>query len=213
MKMIVFGATGEVGRRICQEARRRGHEVTGVVRRTSRLELLPAGVAGMVLDANDSEGVFAAIAEHDLAASALRPPRGSEADLPLLTQQILKAAWRAHKRVLIVGGAANLLLPDASGHTVLSAPDFLPKSHRAIAAASLSQYRICAEDRATDWVYFSPPPQLVPGVRTGRYRRGSDVLLVDEAGESKISMEDFAVAMLDEAEAPEANVRRITVAY
>ena len=100
-----------------------------------------------------------------------------------------------------------------SGHTVLTAPSFLPDSARPIAEASYAQYLACTADRDADWVYFSPPAMLTPGRRTGRYRRGSDVLLVDDGGESKISMEDFAVAMLDEAETPTPNVKRITVAY
>lgn len=213
MRIIVFGATGEVGSRIVNEALQRGHSVTGVVRDESKLHLLPAGVVGRLLDVNETESVASAIAENDLAISALRPPGGEEAQLPVLTKSILDASRLSNKRVLVVGGAANLLMPDDSGHTVLTAPNFLPESVRPIAAACYSQFMVCNTAVDADWVYFSPPAMLQPGERTESYRRGLDVLIVDEAGDSRISMEDFAVAILDEADSPTKNLRRITVGY
>lgn len=213
MHIIIFGANGDVGSRIVNEALRRGHAVTGVVRSKRKLELLPKGVVGHVLDANETDDIEAAIADVGLVVSALRPPSGEEAKLPALTQSILDAARKSKKRVLVVGGAANLLMPDDSGYTVLTAPDFLPESVKPIAAACFAQFRACSAADDVDWVYFSPPAMLRPGKRTGYYRRGSDTMIVDGAGNSVISMEDFAVAILDESEAPAENVRRLTVAY
>lgn len=54
---------------------------------------------------------------------------------------------------------------------------------------------------------------LEPGDRTGQYRLGTNALVVNERGESRISMEDFAVAMLDEAENPKHIRRAFTVGY
>lgn len=213
MRIIVFGATGEVGRRLVDEALRRGHDLSAVVHSASKLDRLPAAATGVVLDAKDTEASAAAIARHDLVISALRPPEGREDELPTLTQSVLEAAGASDKRVLVVGGAANLFLPDRSGHTVLTAPGYLPDSVRPIAAACFAQFMVCVADRRARWQYFSPPASLSPGHRTGRYRRGVDVLLVDDAGESKISMEDFAVAVLDAAEATSPEPRRVTVAY
>ncbi len=213
MKIIVFGATGDVGSRVAEEALLRGHEVTAVVRNENKLDRLPRATSVRVLDVTDTKAVARAMAGHDLAVSALRPPDGRETDLPELTKSVLDAAAESKTRVLVVGGAANLLMPDMSGHTVLTAPNFLPEAVKPIAAACFTQFAYCvAEDRA-DWTYFSPPAMLEPGQRTGHYRRGSDILLVDEAGHSKVSMEDFAVAMMDEAETPTENVKRVTVAY
>ncbi|MEO1136807.1 MAG: NAD(P)H-binding protein [Pseudomonadota bacterium] len=213
MKIIVFGSTGDVGSRIAKEARRRGHEVTGVVRDEQKLDHLPDGVVGRLLDVNDAKGVAAAAAGNDIVISALRPPEGEESTLPALTKSILNSVHHSNKRVLIVGGAANLLMPNDSGYTVLTAPNFLPDSVKPIAKACFSQFMMCGENEDVDWVYFSPPALLRPGVRTGQYRRGSDTLIVDKSGASQISMEDFAIAVLDEAENPRANVRRVTVAY
>lgn len=213
MRIIVFGATGDVGSRIVNEALLRGHSVTGVVRDESKLNLLPSGVVGRLLDVNEAEGVASAIAENDIAISALRPPDGEEKILPVLTKSILDAARKSKKRVLVVGGAANLLMPDDSGHTVLTAPNFLPESVKPIAAACFVQFKVCVANEDADWVYFSPSAMLRPGERTGRFRRGSDTLIVDDSGNSAISMEDFSIAILDEAETPRENVRRVTVGY
>lgn len=211
-RLLVFGASGQVGRRVVAEAVRRGHQVTAVVREGSDVEPLPTGVESLTLDARDRARVAMAMAEHDVAVSALRPPDGQEPELVGLTRSVLDGAADAQRRVLIAGGAANLLMPDGSGHTVLSAPGVLPPTVRAIAEASFAQYMACVAHPDADWVYFSPAAMLGPGERTGRYRRGGDVMLVDDAGQSEISMEDYAVAMLDEVEHPTSNVRRVTVA-
>ena len=213
MKIIVFGAAGEVGSRIIQEALLRGHAVSAVVRNENKLDRLPKGVLVHVLDVTDTKAVTQAMAGHDLAVSALRPPEGEEMNLPELTKSVLNAAAESKTRVLIGGGAANLLMPDMSGHTVLTAPNFLPKAVKPIAIACFAQYAYCVAEDSTDWTYFSPAAMLESGKRTGNYRRGSDILLVDEDGQSKISMEDYSVAMMDEAERPTANVKRVTVAY
>jgi len=213
MKIIVFGATGDVGSRVAKEALLRGHDVSAVVRDENKLDRLPRAASVRVLDVTDTKTMAQVVAGYDLAISALRPPDGREKELPELTKLVLNAAAETKIRVLVVGGAANLLMPDMSGHTVLTAPNFLPEVVKPIAAACFTQFAYCVADDQADWTYFSPPAMLEPGRRTGHYRRGSDILLVDEAGHSKISMEDFAVAMMDEAETPTENVKRVTVAY
>ncbi|MEM7428965.1 MAG: NAD(P)H-binding protein [Pseudomonadota bacterium] len=213
MKIVVFGATGDVGSRVVQEALSRGHSVTAVIRDGNKRDRLPSGASVRVLDVNDGNLVIDALRGQDLAVSALRPVEGQEHLLPDLTRGLLEAAARTGTRLLIVGGAANLLMPDGSGHTVLSAPGFLPDEVRPIASASFRQFEACATRNDADWTYFSPPALLQPGERTGRYRRGTDILLTDDEGVSKVSMEDFSVALLDEGERPSPNNRRITVAY
>lgn len=212
VRLLVFGATGQVGSRVVAEAARRGHRVTAAVRSAEDRERLPRGVASVVLDARDRDRVAEVIAEHELTVSALRPPDGHEGAMVELTRSVLDGAGQSQRRVLIAGGAANLLVPDGSGHTVLTAPGLLPEEARPVAEASFAQYMACVNHPDADWVYFSPAAMLGPGERTGTYRRGGDVMLVDEAGESAISFEDYAVAMVDEIERPAENVRRITVA-
>jgi len=213
MKIIVFGARGDVGSRVVLEALSRGHQVTGVVRRADQGSSLPPGVVATVVDVQDTVAVSKAMHGHDLAISAIRPREGAEASLPELTRSILEAAEAANIRVIIVGGAASLIVPGTNGHTVLTAPGFLPEDVVPIAQASQAQYELCQADNRADWIYVSPPAMLTPGVRTGQYRLGADELLVDEDGQSHISMEDLAVAMMDEGEGVHRHRARFTAAY
>lgn len=212
MKIVVFGARGDVGSRVVAEALSRGHDVTGVVRKQDQIQSLPHSVTPCVADAQDTQAVAEIMADQDLAISALRPADGQEQMLVAVTRSVLSAAAVAEARVIVVGGAASLKLADDSLVTVLTAPDFLPEEVVPIARACQAQYELCvAEDRA-DWSYLCPPALLVPGGRTGSYRKGSDVLLTDANGTSRISMEDFAVALIDEAETSSHTRARFTVA-
>ncbi len=212
MKIIVFGARGDVGSRIVQEALARGHQVTAVVRSATQRSDLPLAVDTVVADVASRAQVEALMVGHNLAISAVRPPDGQEALLAPLTRSLLDAALRSRTRILIVGGAASLQMPDDKSTTVLTAPGFLPDAVVAIARACQEQYELCIAEHRVDWAYLSPPAMLTPGVRTGNYRLGSDVLLIGPDGSSAISMEDFAVALIDEAEAPRHSRSRFTVA-
>ena len=92
-------------------------------------------------------------------------------------------------------------------------PRYLPVAARDVAQASMDQYKLCVAEKRVDWTYMSPPASIFPGTRTGSYRLGTDVLLIDAHGDAKISMEDFAMAILDEVEQPTHHRARITAAY
>lgn len=213
MNITVYGAAGNVGRRIASEALARGHTVTGVVRAKAQFDKLPINVSPCAIDISDSRQLAPTLKGQDLIISALRPPEGQEDSLVALTRSVLNGAAAAGVRVLLVGGAARLRLPERNGETVLSAPNFLPSSVVAIARACQAQYELCLNETRVDWSYLSPAAILEPGNRVGRYRLGTDSLVVDESGVSRISMEDFAVAILDEAERPKHIRRAFTVGY
>jgi putative NADH-flavin reductase len=63
------------------------------------------------------------------------------------------------------------------------------------------------------WTFASPALTMSPGERTGIFRIGGSVVIRDDEGESRISMEDFAVALVDELEDPQHIGRQMTVAY
>jgi len=213
MKITVFGAAGEVGSRIVSEALTRGHEVTAVVRNPTQFHKLPQGVMACAGDAGIVDDVVRLTAGQDLVISAVRPPTGNEALLAPITQSILNGAAQSDIRVLVVGGAASLKLPGQGDTTVLTAPNFLPEEVINIARACFAQHEMCNANQNANWTYLSPPAMLVPGTRTGVYRLGSDELIVDIDGLSQISMEDFAVVLLDEAEHPKHYRTRFTAAY
>ncbi|ASR37291.1 NADH-flavin reductase [Prauserella marina] len=213
MRIIVFGATGNVGGRVVAEAVRRGHRVTAVVRSVERASVLPGEVAVAVGDVSDPDAVATLSEGHDVVVAATRPAEGREQELVAMTRALLAGSAKAGTRLVVVGGAAGLVVPGTGGRRVLDDPRYLSAGYRDIALACLAQFDVCAEAEGTDWTYASPPAALVPGQRTGRYRRGGDELVVDDEGSSVISLEDFAVALLDEAETPRSRGARFTAAY
>ncbi len=214
MKLIVFGATGDVGRKVVAEALGRGHSVTAVARASASLGDSSGNVAWVDADLLAMpERAGELIAGHDAAVSALRPPQGQEPHLVDLTRAVVDAAAANGVPVFVTGGAATLKLPAGDGHTVLSAPGFLPDAVRPIAEACAAQQALLDSIAGVRWRHLLPPPMLIDGPRTGTYARGTDTLVADERGVSRISYADFAVAMIDLVENPEAAPPRTTVGW
>ena len=213
MKIIVLGASGEVGCRLVAEAASRGHGVSAVSRREPSPGTHDPSVTTVIRDVESAGDLEEVIADHDLVISALRPRDGHEPKLVPLTAAVVLAAQAAGKRFIVVGGAAPLRVPDTPGHTVLTAPGFLPESVVAIATACQQQHDWVVPQLGELGAYLCPPAMLTPGTRTGSYRVGDDALVTDDDGNSHISMEDFAVAAIDEAERASHTGRRFTVGY
>jgi len=210
MRILIIGSTGNVGRRVVTEAQNRGHDVSVMVRQLDKKNKIKFdGINRLVGDAASADDVERCSQELDIVISAIRPKQGQEHELVQLTRQVMKGALKANVRVLIVGGAARLRVPEQDGQTVLTMPGFLPADVLDIAKACQAQFDMCVTDRGTNWTYISPPAMLMPGERTGTYRQGTDQLVVDDNGVSGISMENFAVALIDEAE----NGRYIRTAF
>ncbi|MEU8796739.1 NAD(P)H-binding protein [Spirillospora sp. NPDC048819] len=207
MRVLLIGATGMIGRRIADEARRRGHEVTGVTR---------SGNEGTAkAEAGDTEAIAALAEGHDAAVLSVPPPRdGSETTGPLLaiTRGVLDGLRRAGvRRLIVVGGAGSL--EAAPGVRLVDTPGF-PAMYKNEALAAAEQLGVVrAEAGDLDWTYISPAAVIEPGDRTGAFRLGGDRLLADADGNSAISAEDYAIALVDELEKDDAVRRRITVAY
>ncbi|WP_055478625.1 NAD(P)H-binding protein [Sphaerimonospora mesophila] len=210
MRISVFGATGNVGRRVVAEAVSRGHEVTGVALNAAAFADLPPGVEGRVGDATDLDAVLPLITGRDLVITATCPAPGNENELVTVAHTLLTACAKTGTRLLLVGGAGSLAV---EGGGILMNEVGYPAYLRPIALACIDQLAACRADTVVDWAYLSPAKLLVPGERTGRYRIGGDDLLVDADGDSRISLEDLAVALLDEAERPRHHRMRFTVAY
>ncbi|MER7767291.1 NAD(P)H-binding protein [Kitasatospora sp. NPDC096140] len=213
MRITVFGATGNVGSRVVAEAIARGHEVTAVVRDPAKPHGLPSAVTLAVADARNPEDVTRVTAGQDAVITATRPVPGSEHELAVATEGLLAGVAGTGVRLLAVGGAGNLVVPGTDGTTLVETPGF-PAEIRPIALACGEQFDLYrAADADVDWTYLSPAALLEPGVRTGRFRLGRDELLLDADGNSAISMEDLAVALLDEVETPAHRRARFTAAY
>ena len=207
MKIAIIGATGYVGSKLLAEALARGHHVTAIVKNPGVLQS-HANLSGRGVDATDSQALAAATAGHDLVISAFNPAIDEDGAGTLAIIDGVKRSGVS--RLLAVGGAGTLEI--APGQRVVDQPDFPAewKQGSLRTAHFLDQLR---QEQALDWVFLSPAAMLVPGERTGNYRVGADQLLSDANGESRISLEDYAVAMLDEAERPRHSRQRFTVAY
>ena len=200
MRITVLGATGMAGTAVVNEALRRGHEVTAVSRR--RRHQGGAHLTSCLLDVTDVEGVAGLLEDSDAAVVALRPPAGHESDLVRLTTAVLDAASRSRTPLLIIGGAAPLSSPTDPSTLAIDDPTIVPPAWRDVAQASLDQFRACQAHSYKGWVYLSPPAIFAPGGATGSYRRGTTMLLRDARGQSRISPEDLALAVVDELEHP-----------
>jgi putative NADH-flavin reductase len=211
MKINVLGATGMVGSRVVTEAVGRGHQLTATSRRVATHDL-PPGATAVAIDVTDIDRPAESLAGSDAVVVAIRPPRGCEATLPGLTDGILKAARTSRTRVLVAGGSGPLRSPHNADLLVLDDTTYVPSAWRPIAKASTDQLQVCRQHHDLDWTYLSPPALLEPGTRTGTYRRGTDTLLTHADGTSRISVEDFAVAIVDELEDP-MGTQLFTVAH
>lgn len=202
MKILVIGAGGAAGSRIVREAKARGHRVTSAGRGPR-----PAGDATdwLPLDAADGRAVARAASHQDVVISATRPRPGQELDVEPVTSGLAHGARLAGVRLLVVGGSGPLRVP-GPGHTAVQDPRWVPAAHRPAAEASVHQLAVLEASPGTDWTYLAPPALFQPGERTGRYRTGipGGGLIISSDGSSSISMEDFAIATLDEAEIPTA---------
>ncbi|HET9983950.1 MAG TPA: NAD(P)H-binding protein [Longimicrobiales bacterium] len=216
MKIVVFGATGNIGRRVATEALRRGHEVVGVVRDPAAATAPNVRVRLVKGDATKADDVAAAAQGADAVVSAISPredERGLPAPSLAASARALIAGLRAAgvERVLYVGGASTFEV--APGKVLADQPDF-PETYEFEAQEgheALAVWR--SEAQGLDWTYLSPAVEIGPGERTGNYRTTDDRVLFDAEGRSFISYEDYAVAVLDELEHPRHVGRRFGVAY
>lgn len=208
MKVVLYGASGMVGSRILTELVSRGHQVTAVVRNPAKITA--AGVRALKGDATEADSVAQTAKGADAAISSYAPPKGEEPTLSAAVYALLDGLTEAGvKRLIVVGGAGTLEV--APGVQLVDAPGF-PEAYRDIAMAHRDILPILKES-ALDWTCLSPAAFIQPGERTGKFRLGGTSFMVDEKGESRISAEDYAVALVDELENPQHIRQQFTVAY
>jgi hypothetical protein len=215
MKIIVFGATGNIGQRIAQEAVTRGHSVSGVVRDPARSQTPVPGVTLVAGDVTDAGCVNGLARGADAVVCAISPRPGTTGHAPSLAtaaRALIAGLGEAGvDRLVVVGGAGSLEV--APGLQLLDTEGF-PAEYKAEAIDArdaLDVYRV--EAGALDWTFVSPAAMIGPGERTGTYRTTIDRFLTDAGGRSTISFEDYAVAIVDELEHPHHIRRRFGVAY
>jgi putative NADH-flavin reductase len=186
MKIVVFGPTGMIGSEIVTELERRGVDITDA-----------SAVAEAV---HGQDGVVCAISA-----------RGVDYTLSDVAHSLTEGMRSgAVRRLIVVGGAGSLEV--APGVRLVDSPDF-PEAYAAEARQAADALGVFREVDDLDWTYVSPAALIHPGKRTGSYRLGRDQLLVDAAGNSEISAEDFAIAIADLADSGAHPQERVTAAW
>jgi putative NADH-flavin reductase len=208
MKVVLYGASGMIGSRVLQELVSRGHTVTAVVRNPEKVTT--AGVKVVKGDVTDAASVAATAQGAEAAISAYAPPATDASAIVNATRALLAGLETARVRRLIeVGGAGSLEV--APGLQLVDTPDF-PEAWKGVALAHRDVLPILKES-GLNWSYLSPAALIQPGKRTGKFRLGGKQLVTDEKGESRISVEDYAVALVDELENPKHLRQQFTVGY
>lgn len=203
MKVALVGASGNVGSRILAELVGRHHQVTAIVRHPEKIASSP-NVVTKQGDAGDADGLSRLLAGHDAVISSVMFVASDPAKL---IEAVTKSGVR---RYLVVGGAGSLEV--APGVKLIETPEF-PEMYKAEAAKGGAFLDRLRHERDLEWTFLSPSAMFVPGDRTGKFRLGKDRLLIDAAGGSSISFEDFAIALVDELENPKHSRIRFTVGY
>jgi uncharacterized protein len=218
MNIGIIGATGRIGQRILNEAVSRGHHVTAFTSDSSKIPADKGKAAWKTVNALDANSLSEAMKGLDVLISSFGPSMADRENLATNAKNIAVVAARLLEagaknpstRLLIVGGAGSLEV--APGKTVIDA-GLIPAEWLAIPIAHKDALDVFKANKNVNWSFFSPAAMINPGERTGKFRLGGDQLIVGENGKSEISMEDYAVAMLDEAETPNHIRTRFTIGY
>ena len=213
-KMVIIGATGYVGSAILKEALGRGHQVKAIVRDPSKLTLIHPHLKVVGGNVTDTDFLSRELAKSDAVISAFNPgwsnPHIYEETLEGYGSILCAVRNSGVHRFLMVGGAGSLLV--APGRQLMDEPDVPKKLLPGIRGMAKVYTDLLLPEKSVDWVFLSPAANMAPGERTGKFRLGKDELIVDESGDSNISVEDFAVAMIDELE-QEKHQERFTLGY
>ncbi|WP_224270709.1 NAD(P)-dependent oxidoreductase [Haloprofundus salinisoli] len=209
MNVLLLGASGRIGQRIANELLERGHEVTGVSRSG---EIDDADFKAVAGDATDPAKIAELAEGHDAVASALGPSGGEGVEIvPEMAEALIEGLRQTDvDRFVWTGGAGGLNVgPD----TQVVETDEFPDELVPLAEAHIDAWEVIREVDDLQWSYIAPPAQIEPGERTGEYRTAEGQLVASEDGESYISMEDFAVAFVDELENSDEIHTQLAVGY
>jgi putative NADH-flavin reductase len=208
MKIAVIGANGRAGSRILAEAEARGHEVTAIVRNKSKL----TDKSVKIIESDLFALTAADLAPFDTVVNAFGDFTATN-NIFLESGKYLTALLKNSNTpyLIVVGGAGSLFVGDDKV-PLYTTPDF-PKEYYRVASAMAAELDFLKTVKDVNWTFLSPAAEFAPGERTGQFRLGKDRLIIDEEGKSSISMEDYAIAVLDEAENPRHVKEQFTIGY
>ncbi len=213
MKLAIIGATGFVGSAVLQEALQQGHDVTAIVRHPEKLAAHPSLTAKAV-SVFDEAALADVLRGHDAVISAYNPGWTNpdiQSQMIEGSAHIVNATKQAKvPSLLVVGGAGSLEV--TPGVQLVDTPQF-PAEWKEGALGAREVLNQLKNEKELNWRFISPAVFLEPGKRTGQFRYGDDAVLFNDDQPARISVEDLAVAIVEEIAAPRYNQRRFTVAY
>ena len=213
MKITILGAGGNIGQRISKEAATRGYELSLITSKSKSFFGFEnkENVTAQKEDIFQTEALAEAFKGSDVVISAYAPPHDNNALLTPATASLIEAAKKANVRLIAVGGAGSLKV--AENTDLVDTAEF-PEEYKGIALAHRDALNdIYYKENTLSWTNVSPAAYIYEGEKTNQFRVGGDNLIVNAEGQSAISMEDFAVAILDEVENKKYIQKRFTAAY
>jgi len=213
MKIALIGASGFIGSSLREEALRRGHQVTALVSQPDKLNATATNLSVKQVDVQNTAQLTEALTGADVVISAFSGQaqddiRGYYVQGVTSIIAAVKAADVA--RLVIVGGAGSLRV--AADTLLIDTPAF-PEEYKPTALGAQDALALLQAEPAVNWTMLSPAAEIFPGERTSQFRLGQDDLLVDDQGNSRISVQDYAVALLDEVDKPQHQGQRFTLGY
>jgi hypothetical protein len=162
-------------------------------------------------DLSNADKIASVIAGSSAVISAYAPPQDDTDQLIGVTEREIEAVRKAGNniRLIVVGGAGSLEV--ATGITLLKS-GHLPAPWIPIATSHEKVLELL-KNSDINWTYFSPAAFFEPGTRTGKFRLDTNKLVADAQGNSRISMEDYAIALVDELEKPAHQRAQFTIGY
>jgi putative NADH-flavin reductase len=209
VEIALYGATGKAGSRILKELVARGHRVTAIVRDPARLPQQGPRVQIKRDDLSDPRKIAAAVNGADAVVSAYAAPQKDPDAIVGVTERQIAALNGSAARLVVVGGAGGLFV--APGVALVDSA-YMPEAALPIARAHVKAFNALRAS-AIDWTYLAPAAYFEPGERTGKFRLGKDELIANAQQESRISMEDYAIALVDELEVPRHHRQRFSIGY
>lgn len=213
--VLLIGATGFVGSAVLNELVSRGHKVTAVVRNIEKLA--KSDLVDAVKEDVANVDAIAKLAEGKDAIISAYNPGWTNPDIATLISEnypkILEAAKKSGvERLLIVGGAGTLFC--APGLRVVDSGAIPEEIMGGVRPLGDFYLNTLMNENDIDWVFFSPAGVFdQQGKKTGNYRLGKDDLIVDAEGNSHISVQDYADAMVNDLEKPAHHKERFTIGY
>lgn len=217
MKIALIGATGFVGYAILKEAQSRNHQVTAILRHPEKLNIQNKNLSVVQGDVMDTEKLARLLKGNEIVISAYNSGWSN----PDIYNEFLKGSGSIQeavkksgiKRLIVMGGAGSLFIKP--GVQLIDTPG-VPAFAKAGSQAARDYLNILKKEDQLDWTFISPAIEMSKassGIRTGKYRTGSDSPVFDANHKSRISVEDLAVATIDEAENPKHIRQHFTVGY